>query len=503
MGAGLGATSLWDADEPLYAGLSRALVRTGDWLTLHWNGEAWFCHPPLLFWLMAPVGELLGWTETSVRLVPACFGAATVALLAGPGGTVFGRPAGLLSALVLATTLQFFAQSRMVLLDTSLVFFTTLSLLLYLLWQKREGDRRLLWGFWLAAGLAVLAKGPFGVCYVTGLAVLHLLLQRKAGQVARLFYPPALAAGLALGFWWYAVESLLHGRAFVDQVFGFFTLQRLVSPILNQGGPWFYYVPILVVGFAPWVPFLPGSLRAALHRDEASRFLVLWFGATFLFFSAAGTKLPNYILVLYPALALAVGRHWSDPQETGSRRPVAVALGVGILNLLFTAALYWLGTARFPEATRQIFPMLLPVSGIQLLFSAAIVAAAWRGRAGLVATLTGLMAGVGLQGLVWISPAVDHYKPVRPLALQVARQAGPGDRVAITDDLSGENSFIFYCDRQVTILPSGELSAFLAGPGRAFLLAREETLARLAPPPGLQLVELGRLQGYVLVAAAP
>lgn len=72
----LGSTALWDNSEPTYAEISREILVTGDWLTLHFDGQNWYVHPPLYFWLTALGIKLFGLTEFVVRFWSAFFGPA-------------------------------------------------------------------------------------------------------------------------------------------------------------------------------------------------------------------------------------------------------------------------------------------------------------------------------------------------------------------------------------------------------------------------------------------
>src|ERR671939_529515 len=102
----LGGTPLLDPDEPVYGQIAREMVQTGRWLTPHLAGRPWFDKPPLFYWASAAAMSLVGPNELAARLPSAIAATLLAALVFGIGRRLFGRQAGWLAALVLATSLQ-------------------------------------------------------------------------------------------------------------------------------------------------------------------------------------------------------------------------------------------------------------------------------------------------------------------------------------------------------------------------------------------------------------
>ncbi len=186
----------------------------------------------------------------------------------------------------------------------------------------------------IAIALGILAKGPVAFVVVALVIVPWLVWERYAG--ARLTYPPvwswlaALALLLAIDMPWFALLVARAGPHAIDKLIGHYTFGRYVGTIENQSGPIWYYVPVVILGFFPWIAYLPGAIAAAWQHARTpnglsvhvARLALVWSIVPFVFFSLAGTKLPNYLAVELPALAMLVAL-WFDqlaPRRTPSQR---------------------------------------------------------------------------------------------------------------------------------------------------------------------------------------
>ena len=117
----LGAPPLFDQDEGNYAQIAAEIVQTGDPVTLHVNGRAWYVHPPFYMWLVAATGRVLGFSEWAVRIWSAVFSIVAVYATVLLGRAMFGGRVGLLAGAILTVTLQYLIQSRLAVFDTVLL----------------------------------------------------------------------------------------------------------------------------------------------------------------------------------------------------------------------------------------------------------------------------------------------------------------------------------------------------------------------------------------------
>ena len=169
---GLGKASLKDWDEAIYSQVSKEIVQSGDWLTLHWGHQLWFEKPPLLMWGTAVFYRVFGINEFSSRIVSALAGIALACLTCAIGTRLYGTAAGIFSGVILLTGSEFLFRARFGTTDVLLTLFTFLAIYAYL--HLKEGDDRWWYLAWFSAALAVMTKGAAAVIVpaVIGLSVL-------------------------------------------------------------------------------------------------------------------------------------------------------------------------------------------------------------------------------------------------------------------------------------------------------------------------------------------
>ena len=155
--------------EGMFAEPAREMVVTGDWVTPRMNGEPFLTKPPLMYWLSAALFTLTGPTEHA-RLWPALAGLGTVVATGALGALLFGEAAGIAAALILATSVGFFVESRLLRADMVLVLAITLALFCYVR-LRRGGGLLTAVGFWASIGLGVLDKGFLALALPGGIIV--------------------------------------------------------------------------------------------------------------------------------------------------------------------------------------------------------------------------------------------------------------------------------------------------------------------------------------------
>jgi 4-amino-4-deoxy-L-arabinose transferase-like glycosyltransferase len=482
---GLGGPSLWDVDEGHNVECGREMLESGNWVTPTFNYQLRVDKPALLYWLQLLAAQVFGVGEFAGRLPSALASAAAVLATYELGRKLFDPGAALLGGLVLASSLLFTGSAHFANPDALLNAWTVLIMLFFWLgFSRNEPD------WWIVAGLCsgfgFLTKGPVALVLPSAVATVFLLW---TGRLRRLLTTRILLAGLVfavVGLPWFA---LVGSETKGEYLRGFFLVHnrdRFLSPMEGHGGGFYYHVLSLAVGFAPWSAFFGpvvmsawGLLRGRLRQREAApgvKFLICWFGVYFVFFSVSGTKLPNYILPLYPAVALLTG--WSlEGWRRGDFLPAgwvmpAVLMVWTLVGLVATVGLLVVGGAipipgitTFPGLELGCFLGAFPVLG---------AAVAWvclrRGaRNGLVGSLA-VTAVLFVGGLVgWGTAATERFKAPRALVdAAEARQVDREVRVGCFDYY--QPSLVFYCEREVNRLGNErEAADFLACPLPVYL----------------------------------
>ncbi|HEV7225200.1 MAG TPA: glycosyltransferase family 39 protein [Pirellulales bacterium] len=421
----LGVPQLWDEDEPIFAGAAQEMLERGEWIVPYFNGQMLPDKPVLTYWVMLAAYKTLGVNEWAARLGPALFAWGGVLLVWQLGRKLFSPAVGVWAGVILATSLGFDVVARAATPDTLLSFFSTLALLAFAFGATPPSGAPLSrmpgWlafaASYAAMGFAVLAKGPIGCLLPTATTGLFLLIAnapRPAGEgpasaagdswksrfgaafsfFRRSFAPghflktiwslrplTAIAAIAAVAGPWYSAVGAKTGGQWLTGFLGVHNLGRFLHPMEHHRGPIFYYLIAIAIGFFPWSLFAApvlGQLKARLAAREDRRlghlFLACWAAVYLGFFSLAATKLPNYIVPAYPALALLAAvwiEAWLSQPHAASLarklRPAWITLGlvgVGVVVGLPLAARYFLDAN-----------WALGLAGIPLIAAAA---ACWR-----------------------------------------------------------------------------------------------------------------------------
>jgi len=308
--ASLGDVVLLSPDEGRYATISLDMLRSGDWITPRLNGLLYFEKPPLQYWGGALAFALFGPTEFAARLWPGLAGLFSVLMTAYTARQLWGGRAGALACAIAGSTTWIVANSHFLSLDAGLNGALTLTLCAFLLAEQPDrtpaSQRRWMLAAWLGMALAVLSKGLIGVLIPGTVLVLITLWRRDWALWLRLQWLGGLAVFLVVAAPWFVLVSMRNP----DFAWFFFIhehFQRYLTTEHQRTGAWWYFLPFLFVGLMPWVSGLPWLLRAR-RTHFATSLLVIWAVFVFVFFSVSGSKLPSYILPMFPALALLAAR---------------------------------------------------------------------------------------------------------------------------------------------------------------------------------------------------
>jgi 4-amino-4-deoxy-L-arabinose transferase-like glycosyltransferase len=494
-GYGLGAGSLWDQDEPRYFQISRELLDAPDPFTLRLDGRPWFVHPPLWFWLQSATARALGFTEFAARVWSAISGAGMVA-----AAFLLGRllvddgPAASLAGAVTATTLHVLAQARLAVFDPTLVAFMLLAFYMALVGYTSGARGAYVWaGLW--AGLATATKGPIGLA-LPAMVMAVLWAARRDWWAWRQIPILAVAVFALVGLPWYVVEGIRHGLPFFRTAIGYYLFNRFFGVVENQPGPWWYYAPVLLLGTLPWTAFAPPALMWLWRRRGglAAQAILIWCAVVVVFYSAAGTKLPNYVLPVYPVLAVGIGGLLGGAalQHSGQRERLLwlAAVLLPIPSVVFGVAVFVYGRVQYPA---EAAALALPVAAVAVLLAGGPLVAcglllARRTRAAVITLL--LVPVLMVPVLVhYTLPAIEVYRPVPRLGRLVAAELRPQDGLAVVR-LPLASSMRFYSAHPVLWVEGPrDLAQTLCDRERVYLVvpAAEDAWVRPLLPPVAQL----------------
>jgi 4-amino-4-deoxy-L-arabinose transferase-like glycosyltransferase len=533
---GLGSMGLTDRDEGRNAEAGREMLETGDWISPTFNYEPRFAKPVLVYWLMSLSYRWFGVDEFSARLPSAVSGFGLILLQYAFASRFCGPAVGLLAALMLLLNIQIIGLSRMVLTDSVLVFFATLSLYgFWLSFHGRSGERGWRWMLYLGMGIATLAKGPVG--FLVPMVAIALYLT-AAGQWRRFWQQGAPLAGSVLfalvAVPWYAVMWSIHGSQYTASAQAN-TVGRFLNPMEGHNFTILFYVPVLLLGFFPWSGWLPFAWHQAFRSWRESRrgrapvlpneskelewFCGAWVLAVFVFFTLSSTRLAHYIGPLYPAAALLTAIFWHrsllNAELPGRRASIHTMMAVGYLLALGFASLPSLYPSFAGKLTKE-FPLATTIglgSGPYVAAAVLLVGMALVGyfglqerkRAGAFWAAAGSLALLLLSVTQLVVPGLNRYfiAPPQVLSYTAGLNLAPTDRLIVYGSTRPSN--VFYARRKVIFVSEGEEATIrqaLDQPGQTMVVLPETYESKL-PPEAKTLVPILKQHGYVLLASRP
>lgn len=325
----IGNYPLMDVDETRYVSMARDMFHCKDFLTLYLNGEFFFEKPPLYFW-----GECLSFaifgkvTEFTARFPVALYGTLSTLLLYFTGKKIVSRRFGVISALILATTLEFVILAKFAILDIVVTTCVGFSVMFGFLTQfvQDENKKYMWWLFYIFSGLAVMAKGIPG--FVVPFAVMFFVtIANKTFK--QVFKPQYILPGFLLFFLivlpWHLIMFKIHDPLFFHEYIIKHHIERFLnSNEINREQPFYFYILTVLWGLVPWIfsaiavgitklkSIKKFNVTELSNPQKYLLFNAIAFVVTMLFFSSSSTKLITYILPVYFFTACILGFVWED-----------------------------------------------------------------------------------------------------------------------------------------------------------------------------------------------
>lgn len=473
----LGNSPLRDWDEGTVAQVAKEIYHASfaDW---HWLfptmwGEAYFNKPPLIHSLTALVYSVMGVSEFSSRIVGASLGALSVPLLYLVAKELFlPRYYALFSALIYLTTIPVVRHGRLAMLDAGVSCFYILFLLCAL---KTRGDLRWSYPAGISLALICLCKS-WMLALLFGLIFILFILWDTPRLISSVKVWLGVALGIIPGISWYVAQYLYYGKEFVSSNIQQQTIERVFTTVESHQGPiWYYFLELLKYPH-PWIFFsLLGVIFAWKNRNWSWAKLILVTNITYLVaVSVMGTKLPWYIMPIYPTLSLAAGVSLAKIKSIPSVKSyprlwirfftfLTIVVGGGLIYFLITQT--------------SNYNLLTVLSLLLITFITVTVLLRKKDPQFIYILFWGMYVAliVFFSSNYWLWELNEAYR-VKPIAQVVQKVVPTQEKVYIDFDYD-RPSLNFYSDRQITAIDREKLKTLLQTP--SYLLIQKNTISEL------------------------
>jgi len=475
----LGGWDFWDPDEPRYAQVAKEMMESGNWILPHLNNQVYPDKPPVFFWLLALsyniIGEVTSFSARFPSAIAAVLGILLTYLL---GSKLYNLRAGFISALVLATTVEYFWLGLRANIDMTLTLFILSALFFfYQGYQKSPSQKQsyYFYLFYLFMGIATLTKGPVGFILPSLTVIFYLSLRRDFNVLKKVFFNWG-----GLLFWvvilaWLIPACVQGGKSYIDEII-FNQILGRVYDSWSHKAPFYYYFLRLPPIMLPWFFFLPSAFiyffirRRKIEADYL--FPAVWFTTVFVFFTLCSGKRELYMLPLFPAFALMVGFLWNrffeQDKDMLGKRLTTIPLYV-LLGLVLAACLC---LPFIPKSIgyeyRQgfhLYPVAL-ILGLSTIFALVIM----------------MMAGSFLYTVDFVFPYLNRYKSAKPFSLRIKTQMKGGDLLgAYRVKTPAFNFYIGIKEIEQLETTSDLINFFFQSKSRAFCLMKKKDFEELSP----------------------
>ena len=299
-----------DPTENCYALTAKEMLEAGDYFSPRIYGNFWYDKPIFFYWEIILACKIFGVNEFALRFFPAVFATLGVFLTYFFATKMYNRKIGFTAAVILATSPGYWYIAHAIITDMTLFCAISTTLMIFF-FAYTEHQPRLLYVSFIAAGIAVLTKGPIGFCLPALIILLFLASQRDFSYLKSLEILKGCVIMLSIVSTWYLPMYLTHGKQFLIDFLGVHNFLRATVSEHPQYDVWYYYAVIFFIGFLPWLmPLIINRKFPAL--DMRRRFLIIWAVTVFIVFQSFATKYPTYTLPYMMPIAIIFADYFSE-----------------------------------------------------------------------------------------------------------------------------------------------------------------------------------------------
>lgn len=478
----LGSVTLFDVDEAVFAEATKEMVESGDWITPTYNGENRYDKPILFYWLMAASYKIFGINEFAARFPSAIAGFFLCLAVFLFMKHFHGERNAFHAVISLALSICYVVYSHAAVTDMVLTLFITLSVFSFYLSIKE--DKRYIYAFYVFSALAFLTKGLIGIVFPFSIVLIYVVITERLSGVKKLFNVKGIILFLIVAMPWFIAQISINGQEFIQQFFIKHHFKRYTGVISGHRGPFYYYIPVLIIGMFPWVSFLPSGIRNVFReKDGLSVLALIWVTGIFVFFSFSTTKLPNYILPAVPAAAILIASGMGEENPGWKKYSHAV---IAVISLIIAGAFM---ISRNYLIKYEIYDndWIFVAAGIMLLMAILSFYSIFV-RKTLYTLLSCIMILFLFMLAIRILPSVNQHLQGTLLrySLYVKGMIDPGERIIVYK--MNNPSIVFYSNHRVSgARNKNELMSYIQEGKRQFAIT------------GIKNIEILKEAGFILL----
>jgi 4-amino-4-deoxy-L-arabinose transferase-like glycosyltransferase len=451
---GAGEIAFLGPDEPRYSEVAREMFVSGDYISTRLCGCLWFEKPVLFYWLAAAAYHLFGVSEFAARFASGFAATVTTLSLYFALSRVVSIQFARLTSFALMTSGIFIAYSHAATPDMSLTMAMTVAILAGYLATKSTGRRELSLMIlcFAAMGLGMLAKGLVSIVLVMAILLIWFAIAGRLHFLRWRNLPIWICAFFVVAAIWYLPVTMKHGWQFINEFFIEHHFKRYLTNTYGHPQPVYFFVFIAIAGVLPWTCFLLSAfarIRSLQPRkSELDSLLTLawvWFFIPLIFFSISGSKLPGYLLPVFPALAIILGAELARFLSGERTRLLKISASLTALLMVILAGgfIWYLKKQGVQFSGGQIIFFVLPVLFAGLCVWAMLQAI----RREAIACIAAVVLSIIVGGSSLLFPKLNDEISLKKLSLEAAAALRPNEKIGFY--ILKEFAAVFYAEGRV------------------------------------------------------
>lgn len=291
-----------DPTESCYTLTAKEMLEAGDYFSPRIYRNYWYDKPIFFYWELILAYVIFGINDFASRFFPAVFATCGVMLTYWFGKKLYNQKVGLFAGIILAATPEFWYLSHAIITDMTLFCAIAVTLISFYVGYT-QGNPKLYYVSYAAAGIGMLTKGPIGFCLPGLIIFIFLLIQGDLKHLLKMKIPAGILISFGIAAVWYLPMYIIHGQEFIDNFFGVHNFLRATVSEHPKFDVWYYYTVVFLLGFLPYnLPVIYSLIKNFWREkklpslDVKEKFLLTWALTVPIVFQSFATKYVTYTL---------------------------------------------------------------------------------------------------------------------------------------------------------------------------------------------------------------